>query len=185
MTVFGLIRSDYGKYRRYGGHFLSIVFFTQGFWASFQYRWAHALYVSLRPGPLRALLLFPMLCWQKIIEITTGISLPASAQIGPALYIGHFGGIILNADVAIGANCNLSQGVTVGVSGKGEHRGVPIIGDNVYIGPNSVVAGKISIGNDVLIGACSLVISSFPDRAVVSGVPAAVISEAGSKSYIG
>src|ERR1044071_1546369 len=87
MTVFGLIRSDYRKYRHYGGHFLSIVFFTQGFWASFQYRWAHAIYASIGFRPLRALLLFPMLCWQKAIEIVTGISLPASARIGPALYI--------------------------------------------------------------------------------------------------
>ena len=33
MNVITLIHSDYKKYKKYGGNFLTIVFFTQGFWA--------------------------------------------------------------------------------------------------------------------------------------------------------
>ena len=47
----------------------------------------------------------------------------------------------------------MSQGVTIGVSGREASRGVPVIGDNVYIGANAVVAGKITIGNNCVIGA--------------------------------
>jgi serine O-acetyltransferase len=125
-----------------------------------------------------------MLFWQKVIEMMTGIVIPATAQIGPSFYIGHFGGIILNADVIIGANCNISQGVTIGISGQNENRGVPVIGDNVYIGVNTVVAGKIIIGNNALLGSCSLVTSNVNANAVMLGVPAVLISNNGSKGYI-
>lgn len=184
MTTFQLIRSDYRKCKRYGANFFVIVFFTQGFWAIFQYRVANAFFRRVKIQPFRAIILFVMKVWQKNIEIITGISIPASAKIGHSFYIAHFGGIILNSNTAIGNDCNISQGVTIGVSGLGEKRGVPIIGNNVYIAANCVVAGKITIGDNTLIGACSLVNADVAENSVVLGVPAAVISEKGSNGYI-
>jgi serine O-acetyltransferase len=184
MNVFRLIQSDYKKHQSYGGNFLSIVFFTQGFWAVFQYRIANTIYRNVKRQPLRFLLLLFTLVWQKTIEIITGISIPASAKIGDSFYIGHFGGIIINANAQIGNNCNVSQGVTIGVSGTKDNRGVPIIGDSVYIGTNSVVAGNITIEGNVLIGACSLVNQSALEYSVLLGVPAVVVSNKGSKGYI-
>lgn len=184
MNLITLIHSDYKKYKRYGGHFLSIIFFTQGFWAVFQYRVAHFIYKKIKVPILRQLLLVITLFWQKTIEIITGISIPASVQIGHSFYIGHFGNIILNAKVRIGFNCNVSQGVTIGVSGLAEKRGVPVIGNNVYIGANCVIAGKIEVGDEVLIGACSLVTANVPSCSVMLGVPAVKVSENGSKGYI-
>jgi serine O-acetyltransferase len=184
MNIFKLIYSDYKKYKKYGGNFVSIVFLTQGFWAIFQYRIAQFCYKKITFFPFNFIFKTLMLLWQKWIEIVTGISIPSSAQIGHSFYIGHFGGIIFNANTIIGTNCNVSQGVTIGVSGQGENRGVPTIGDNVYIGANSVIAGKINIGNDVLIGSCSLITNNVEDNAVLLGVPAIVISQKGSKGYI-
>ena len=175
--------SDYRKYKKYGGNFISILFFTQGFWAIFQYRVAHSVY-HLKIPILKQFLQLICLLWQKNIEILTGISIPASVIIGPSFYIGHFGGIIINANAILGANCNISQGVTIGVSGLGEKRGVPIIGNNVYIGANAVVAGKIEIADDVLIGACSLVTSNAEKGAVLVGVPAIKVATNGSRDYI-
>ena len=184
MNVFQLINSDYKKFKKYGGHFFSIIFFTQGFWAIFQYRIAHFGHLKIKLQPFRILFRVLTLLWQKGIEISTGISIPASVIIGHSFYIGHFGGVIINANAIIGDNCNISQGVTIGVSGQGNNRGVPIIGNEVYIGANSVVAGKITIGNNVLIGACSLVNTSFLDDSVAIGVPAVIVSQNGSKGYI-
>jgi serine O-acetyltransferase len=184
MNTYQLIKSDYRKYKSYGGHFFSIVFFTQGFWAIFQYRIAHFIHLKIQWQPFRILFKSLALFWQKGIEIFTGISIPASAIIGNSFYIGHFGGIIINPDTVIGVNCNISQGVTIGVSGQENRRGVPIIGNNVYIGANAVVAGKINVGNNVLIGACSLVNASVLDDSVVIGVPAVVVSQKSSKGYI-
>lgn len=176
--------SDYKKHKKYGGNFLTIFFFTQGFWAVCQYRIAHYVFTRVKWQPFRMLLLGISLLWQKGIEISTGISIPASATIGHSFYIGHFGGIIINAKAIIGNNCNISQGVTIGVSGIGDKRGVPIIGNNVYIGANAVAAGKIVIADDVLIGACSLVTSSAEKEDVLVGVPAVKISNSGSSGYL-
>ena len=184
MTVFKLIISDYKKFKRYGGHFVSIVFFTQGFWAIFQYRMASMVYTNVKIPILRSILLFGCLCWQKAIEIFTGISIPASVKVGHSFYIGHFGGIFFNAKTIIGNNCNISQGVTIGVSGLGNKRGVPEIGDNVYIAANVVVAGKIKVGDNVLLGANSLVNSNVVDNSIMLGVPAIMISDKSSKGYI-
>lgn len=179
-----LLQTDYKKYRSYGGNFITILFFTQGFWAILQYRIANFIFLKIKIPILQHLLLFLCLLWRKVIEITTGISIPASAIIGHSFYIGHFGGIILNAKTIIGNNCNIAQGVTIGVSGKDDKRGVPTIGSNVFIGANSVVAGKIVVGNNVLIGACSFVNTDVSDNSVMLGVPAKVLSQNSSNGYI-
>lgn len=184
MTLLKNIISDYKKYKSYGGSFLSIVFLTQGFWAILQYRIANSIYRNIKLPIIRQVLLFLCLLWQKLIEIVTGISIPSSVQIGSSFYIGHFGGVIFNSKTIIGNNCNISHGVTIGVSGQGLKRGVPIIKDNVYIGANSVVAGNIVVGDNVLIGACSLVNCDVEDNSVMVGVPAVKVSEKGSKGYI-
>ena len=56
-----------------------------------------------------------------------GIDIPREARIGAGLYIAHFGGIIISPAAKIGRNLDISQGVTIGLSGEGEKRGVPII----------------------------------------------------------
>jgi len=184
MSTIQLIKSDYSKYKKYGGNFFSIVFLTQGFWAIFQYRIANYFFRNLKLVGVRQLILFILLLWKKGIEICAGISIPCSVEIGHSFYVGHFGGIIINTNSKIGNNCNFSQGVTIGVSGIGENRGVPTIGDNVYIGANAVVSGKIYIEDNVLIGACSLVNSNAEANAIYLGVPAIKISNRGSKEYI-
>ena len=181
--MFKKIGQDYSKYKRYGGNFISIVFFTQGFWAIFQYRIAHGCY-KLKIPIIKHILLLLCLIWQKLIEILTGISLPYSAKIGSHFYIGHFGGIIVNANAVIGDNCNISQGVTIGVSGRAEKRGVPIIGNNVYIGANAVVVGKIKIGDNCVISGNSLVVNSIENNSTAAGVPAKIINNNTSKDYI-
>ena len=71
---------------------------------------------------------------QKLIEILCGISISFEARIGKGLYIGHFGNIFIHKWTVIGENCNISQGVSIGLGGRGEEIGAPIVGDRVYIG---------------------------------------------------
>lgn len=72
-------------------------------------------------------------------------------DIGPGLYMGHVHGITLNPKVKIGKNCNIHKGVTIGQENRGKRKGVPVIGDVVWIGINATIVGNIHIGNDVLI----------------------------------
>jgi serine O-acetyltransferase len=181
----GRFATDIKKYKRYSRKSSLVLLLTQqGLWALCVYRINNKIYRSKLPGILKRILLFFGLFWQKYIEIVAGISLPYSATIGPYCYIGHFGGVIINANAVLGADCNISQGVTIGVSGRGDSRGVPTIGDRVYIGANAVVAGNIAIGNDSVIAACSLVTQAVEAGTTVAGVPAVKISNNNSSDYI-
>jgi serine O-acetyltransferase len=67
---------------------------TQGIWAVAVYRFGRWVYTVAPPG-VRLPLKLTYHVLHKLIEILTGISIPASCQIGPGLYVGHFGTIIL------------------------------------------------------------------------------------------
>jgi serine O-acetyltransferase len=106
-----------------------------------------------------------------LVKVLWGIELPRAARIGPGLYIGHFGGITVAAGAVIGPRCNLSQGVTIGVSGQGDEAGTPVIGANVYLAPGARVFGRIRVGDNVKIGANAVVHADIPDNAVVVLAP--------------
>jgi serine O-acetyltransferase len=69
--MFKLLRTDYLKYKSYGGHFVSILFLTQSFWALIQYRTANYFYTNLNIPVIREIVLFICLLWRKVVEITT------------------------------------------------------------------------------------------------------------------
>lgn len=101
---------------------LAVMVLNQGLWALWQYQLAHGLYRSRCLSSLKRPLLGLCVLWQKLIEVLTGIELPYRARIAPGLYLGHFGNIIVHPDAVIGPGCNFSQGVTIGVSGRGVRR---------------------------------------------------------------
>ena len=102
------------------------------------------------------------------------IQIPIDTKIGEGLYIDHLGSIVINPKTVIGKNVNIVQGVTIGQTNRGEKEGCPIIGDNVWIGANAVIVGKIKIGNDVLIAPNSYVNIDVPSHSVVIGNPAQI-----------
>lgn len=109
-----------------------------------------------------------------------GIEIPYKTSIGKGLYIGHFGGIVVNAQAKLGMNVNLSHGVTIGSNNRGKHQGTPTIGNNVFIAPGAKIIGNIIIGNNAAIGANAVVLEDVPDNVSVAGVPAKIISHKGA-----
>src|SRR5258708_7317924 len=71
-----------------------------------------------------------------------------------------------------------------GVAGSGDNRGAPGIGNRVFIGAHSIIVGRITVGDDAVICAGSVVTRSVPARAMVMGNPARVVSYDGSFDYI-
>lgn len=104
-------------------------------------------------------------------HLRTGIRIPLSVRVGPGLNIGHWGSIWINPACSIGANCTIGTDISVGSAGGAGEKGVPQIGNNVFIGPGSRLAGPISIGNNVAIMPNSLVTADVPEGGVVLGVP--------------
>lgn len=161
------------------------IILTQGIWALIVYRaGSWCVRNKARLGWVRFLVLPFLTVLQKLVEIATGIEIPFTAKIGRGLYIGHFGQIILSPQAVLGECCNISQGITIGQAGRGDQQFTPIIGDRVYIGPGAKLFGKLTVGNDVAIGANAVVTRDLPDNAVAVGVPAKVISLDSSRDFI-
>ncbi len=176
------IRRDFRRYRVTGDPALRTIFLSQGFWASCVYRASRA---ALERGGLAGWLARPFAAVaQKTVEILTGISIPPRCEIGDGIYIGHYGSIILAPQARVGHNCSLAQNVTIGVAPSGEGRGAPTVGNRVFIGAHSVIVGRITIGDDAVVCAGSVVNKSVPARAVVMGNPARVVSYDGSFDYV-
>ena len=94
------------------------------------------------------------------------------------------GNIIVSHHSKIGDYCSIHQGVTCGGAGRRDNYGGPKIGDKVYIAAGAKIIGKINIGNDVMIGANSVVVKNVKDKETVAGVPAKHINFQGSSGWI-
>jgi serine O-acetyltransferase len=138
----------------------------------------------LRSAPLRYPLFFFAHGILEHCKYKFGISIPFETRIGEGLYIGHFGGIVVNERAVIGKNCNLSHDVTLGQTNRGARKGCPVIGDNVYIGPGAKIIGNVTLGAHVAVGANCVVTRDVPEQGVVAGVPGRLISRQGSADYV-
>ena len=183
VSLICLIRSDLhreGKGRTFGA-FLRKFLFSPGF----QYCVWMRICAFLSSHLLgRVSLYYPARLILRRCSIKYGIEIPHQTQIGSGLYIGHWGGIIVHPQAKIGKNCNISQGVTIGQTNRGERAGVPVIGDGVFIGPGAKILGCIRVGNNVAIGANAVVTRDVPENAVVAGIPARILSLSGSTGYV-
>ena len=114
-----------------------------------------------------------------------GFQIPKEVQIGKGLMIKHFGCIVVNPTAVIGENCYLSHGITIGQTNRGKLQGVPVLGNRVWMGTNSVVVGNIKIGDNVLIAPNAFVNMDVPANSIVIGNPARIIpNENATDGYI-
>lgn len=99
------------------------------------------------------------------------VDLSIDCDIGGGLYLGHPHCITINPSARIGQNVNIHKGVTIGQENRGARKGVPTIGNNVWIGVNATIVGNIIIGDDVLIAPNTYVNCNIPSHCVVLGNP--------------
>lgn len=144
---------------------------AQGFWELQIYRFGHARFkyqAKIIRWPWA--ILHTML--SKFSEIFFGVFIGPKAQIGRRFIIEHFGCIIIHGETVIGDDCSVRQGVTIGNRSGNTPLDTPIIGDRVNIGAGAKLLGKITIGNDVDIGANAVVLKDVPANYIAVGVPA-------------
>lgn len=108
---------------------------------------------------------------------TIGINLKAKGKIT----FPHPHNIVRN-NVTIGKNCVIYQNVTLGKKGTfylddGNINDYPNIGDNVIIYAGAMIIGNVKIGNNVIVGANSVVTIDVPDNSIVGGIPAKILKK--------
>jgi len=106
-------------------------------------------------------------------------------DVGENTWIGPFTILDGSGGLSIGSNCSISAGVQIYThnsvdwaisGGKKEYRKAPTkIGNNCYIGPNSVIATGVILGDRCIVGANSLVNNSFSEDSKIAGNPARLI----------
>ena len=118
------------------------------------------------------------ICYRLLLRRYTykyGFQIPVATRIGKGLYLGHFGTVVINSKATIGQFCNIGHGVTIGQENRGIRKGSPTIRDQVWIGSNAVIVGKIEIGSNVLITPTTFVNFDVPENSIVIGNPARII----------
>ncbi|MFV5769169.1 serine O-acetyltransferase [Mammaliicoccus sciuri] len=117
----------------------------------------------------------------QIARFITGVEIHPGATIGKRLFIDHGMGIVIGETCRIGNNVTIYQGVTLGGTGKERGKRHPDIGDNVLIAAGAKVLGNIEVGNNVNIGANSVVLKDVPDYSTVVGIPGRIVKQDGLK----
>ncbi|MBK9421092.1 MAG: serine acetyltransferase [Flavobacteriales bacterium] len=133
-------------------------------------------------GLRRSLLLFILfipyfLFYRFFVEWLLGIELPWKTRIGPGFRVDHGQALVVNDGTVFGSGCTVRNSTTIGnkMNKEGGYTRAPIFGDRVDIGANAVIIGAITIGNDVAIGAGSVVLKDVPANHIAVGNPARFI----------
>lgn len=144
-----------------------VILCYPGFHAIILHRIAHRFYKF-------GWILFPRMISQ-LGRFLTGIEIHPGAQIGEGLFIDHGMGVVIGETAEVGNNVTLYQGVTLGGTGKEKGKRHPTIGNNVVIGTGAKVLGSFKVGDNVRIGAGSVVNKPVPANTTVIGVPGRVV----------
>lgn len=99
---------------------------------------------------------------------------PGSTAGGLRIY--HAGGFVhVGSNCRIGKDCTILPGVVFGNKHEEECYEITYVGDKCYFGLGARIIGPVRIGNNVTVGANSVVTKDIPDNAIVGGVPARII----------
>lgn len=154
---------------------LEVVICYPGLHALLMHRLAHKLYVNEIP-------LLPRII-SNLSRLITGIEIHPGAQIGRKFFIDHGMGVVIGETTIIGDNVLVYQGVTLGGTGKETGKRHPTLKNDIVVGSGAKVLGNITVGNNVRIGAGSVVIEDVPDDSTVVGIPGRVVMHKGQKNH--
>lgn len=103
------------------------------------------------------------------IQLTFNCVIPPSVQIGRGTSVSHGVGIVIHPETIIGKNVRICQNVTFAQPGV-------VVGDNCLIGAGAVLLGPLVLGNDVKVGANTVVNVNIPSNCTVVGAKCRIIT---------
>lgn len=152
---------------------IEVLLTYPGLHAIMMHRVAHWVYKKKRFTLARVI--------SQISRFLTGIEIHPGAKIGEGLFIDHGAGVVIGETAEVGDNVTIYQGVTLGGTGKEKGKRHPTIGSNVVISTGAKVLGSFTVGDNVKIGAGSVVLKPVPPNCTVVGVPGRVVVKDGRR----
>lgn len=111
----------------------------------------------------------------------TNIDIHPGATIGKRFFIDHGACVVIGETAVVGNDVTMYHGVTLGGTSWNKGRRHPSIGNNVLIGAGAKILGAIEIGDNVKVGANSVVMKDVPACCTVIGIPGRVVLSKGVK----
>ncbi len=120
----------------------------------------------------KSIILIPLAYLLTILNDTlNGVWIGPKVEVGKGFYLGHPRGLVVNPNVKIGNYCSIIQQVTLG-GPRTE------IGDYVSLNAGAKVISDplkseiVKVGNNSIVAAGAIVLSSFEESSVLAGIPA-------------
>ena len=105
-----------------------------------------------------------------VVQNIEGFDLGFETDIGAFSYINALHDVVIEDYVQIGSHCSIYS-----VSTIDDSQGKVVLKQNCRIGSHSTILPGVSIGENSIIGAHSLVNKDIPDNVVAFGIPAKVV----------
>ena len=147
---------------------LEVVVLYPGVHALIAYKASHHLYNKKRFFSARLI--------SQIAKFFTGIEIHPGAKINGALFIDHGTGVVIGETAEIGDKVTIYHGATLGGTGKETGKRHPTVGNNVIIGSGAKILGSITIGDNVKVGANSVVLEDVRSNCTIVGYKANIVN---------
>jgi len=179
VSLFTLIREDFVTVKKNDPALhsnIELFFNYPGLWALFFYRIANSLYRHNVPYLPRLI--------SAIGQFLTVVDIHPAATIGRRVFIDHGVGIVIGETAVIEDDVLIYQQVTLGGVSLEKGKRHPTIKSGTVIGAGAKILGNIIVGNNVKIGANSVVVKNVPDNSTAIGIPARIIAKGFDKSLL-
>ncbi|TVQ46370.1 MAG: glycosyltransferase [Gloeocapsa sp. DLM2.Bin57] len=131
--------------------------------------------MKIQPKLLRAPFSILYRAMYRHVRNVYGIEIPYSVNLGRRVIVEHQGCIVIHGNCTIGDDCVIRQGVTIGNRYLDKPLEAPQLGARVNVGAGAKILGKLVIGDDVSIGANSVVLTDIPAGKTAVGIPAKIL----------
>ena len=123
----------------------------------------------------RARLRYPARLLSWFARLLTNIDIHPGATLGRRFFIDHGAGVVIGETAEIGDDVTLYHGVTLGGTTWNKGKRHPTLGNGVVIGAGAKILGAIRLGDQVRVGANSVVVKDVPAHRTVVGIPGKVV----------
>jgi serine acetyltransferase len=156
---------------------LWVLLAGRGFWLLTFYRFRYAFdnRYCRSAGVVTTILKTLLLFLEFLVQIISKSQLHHCVLLKERVYLSNRGNMVVGA-LEIGSGSCLQDRITIGKNNLVEGQGnMPTLGENVWVGCNAIVYGKITIGDGATICEDTVLTRSIPANCLVRGNPARVI----------